>query len=176
MNDFIFYDCVYSENEIIDFEKIYSEAKWSRVQSSPDYNVGDRDWISVTPQENMNKVIDTYLDYIPELSANEVIPHIVSCGGHISEAKITRYGKGDQYSWHSDCFIAMPNQICSRQISSITYLNDDFEGGETEFYDGSVIIPAKGKTLIFPSNWCFVHRGRPVVSGEKYILVHHFWV
>jgi len=52
----------------------------------------------------------------------------------------------------------------------ITYLNDDFEGGETEFlYQGVRVKPEKGKTVIFPASYTHVHRGNPPIGGTKYI-------
>jgi hypothetical protein len=57
----------------------------------------------------------------------------------------------------------------------MTILNDDYEGGETEFGCGITIKPTAGKTLIFPSSWLFPHRGKEVISGTKYIYVNHIW-
>ena len=63
----------------------------------------------------------------------------------------------------------MSERICT----FIYYLSDDFEGGRTQFYfNGDVhsVVPQKGKGLWFPANPLYVHRGEPVVSGEKYLL------
>lgn len=50
------------------------------------------------------------------------------------------------------------------------YLNDiEYVGGETEFSTGRVIKPKKGKMLVFPTTFFHVHRGRPILEGEKYI-------
>ena len=38
----------------------------------------------------------------------------------------------------------------SRDSLEITYLNDNFVGGETEFSAGTLINPEENKTLIFP--------------------------
>ena len=35
-------------------------------------------------------------------------------------------------------------------LTSITYLNDNFEGGETYFENGTSVKPKKGKIVIFP--------------------------
>ena len=52
----------------------------------------------------------------------------------------------------------------------MTYLNDQDDGGETEFlyYDISV-KPKKGLTLIWPAEWSHTHRGN-VVNTDKYIV------
>ena len=50
------------------------------------------------------------------------------------------------------------------------YLNDNFEGGETEFlYQNRREIPRQGDVLIFPQV-THTHRGNPPIGGEKYIV------
>ena len=57
-----------------------------------------------------------------------------------------------------------------REFVIITYLNDDFDGGETEFlYQGIRVKPEKGKTVIFPASYTHMHRGNPPIGGTKYI-------
>ncbi len=51
------------------------------------------------------------------------------------------------------------------------YLNDVEEGGETEFLHFSKRVkPKKGRIVIWPSAFPYLHRGNPPLSGEKYIL------
>jgi Rps23 Pro-64 3,4-dihydroxylase Tpa1-like proline 4-hydroxylase len=176
MNDYIFYDRIYSLEEITHLGELCNVNNWNRIESTESIDLGDRYWIPVKTNQNSQKIIDAYLNYIIEPCRNQICNYIDFSGGYTTEAKIVKYEKGDQYLWHCDSFVSMPNENYKREISSITYLNDNFVGGETEFYPNKTIVPKEGKTLIFPSNWCFVHRGRPVISGEKYILVQHFWV
>jgi hypothetical protein len=45
------------------------------------------------------------------------------------------------------------------------------EGGETEFFNGRIKIkPEKGKLLLFPSTWTFMHKGNTPISSNKYIV------
>lgn len=57
-----------------------------------------------------------------------------------------------------------------RIFAIIMYLNDVYEGGETEFphYDIKV-KPEKGKVLIFPCSYLFPHQGNMPLSDDKYI-------
>ena len=83
-----------------------------------------------------------------------------------------------RYDWHHDAsrkYKHPQNPNWRRIISSITYLNDDFKGGETEFED-QLIIPQSGKTVTFPSTFTYPHRGCPITEGTKKILVLHVWV
>jgi len=54
-------------------------------------------------------------------------------------------------------------------ISSITYLNDNYQGGETIFGDGTIIKPIKGKTIFF-SGRKLKHGVNRIVSGERYTI------
>jgi len=82
--------------------------------------------------------------------------------------KIKRYSNSDCYfHWHHDMHCEN-DQV--RIATILWYLNDVDEGGETEFNDGRIIKPEKGKMLIFPATWSFIHRGKPPVSGPKYLL------
>lgn len=65
----------------------------------------------------------------------------------------------------------------SRQDSSkralvfTIYLNDIDEGGETEFLHHSIRVkPVKGRCVIWPASFPYVHRGNPPLQGEKYIM------
>lgn len=57
------------------------------------------------------------------------------------------------------------------KFTLLTYLNDNFVGGNTQFYDGSfnetvTIVPIKNKTLIFDID--LFHKGNMIISGIKY--------
>ena len=56
-----------------------------------------------------------------------------------------------------------------RKLAFIWYLNDVEEDGYTEFYDGTKVYPKRGRLLVFPSCWTFVHRGYPP-KQEKYAI------
>jgi hypothetical protein len=57
----------------------------------------------------------------------------------------------------------------------MTYLNTVTDEGETEFYHQKIKIrPEKGLTLIWGSDWTFLHRGIPSKSQEKFIITGWF--
>tara|TARA_R100000781_G_scaffold382_1_gene593 strand:- start:262 stop:990 length:729 start_codon:yes stop_codon:yes gene_type:complete len=77
---------------------------------------------------------------------------------------------GSYYDWHHDFDVCKDGDtFMIRKFTYLWYLNDDFDGGETEFYDGTLIKPETGKLIIFPATWSFYHRGRPPKNGNKYI-------
>ncbi len=54
-------------------------------------------------------------------------------------------------------------------LTFMVYLNDEFEGGGTEFVDqGELIVPKTGMALLFQHR--VLHAGRPVTKGVKYVL------
>jgi hypothetical protein len=68
--------------------------------------------------------------------------------------------------WHVDNV----NGFIERQFVLILYLNDVPNGG-TEFKNQNYTCSAeKGKLLIFPANFAYVHRGQISETHEKYIL------
>lgn len=58
----------------------------------------------------------------------------------------------------------------TRLFTIIVYLNDVYEGGETEFPTyNKKINPKKGKVLMFPCNFLYLHQGNVPISNDKYI-------
>ena len=90
-----------------------------------------------------------------------------SCGDPAS-IQIANYNLKDkkQGAWHHDE---------SADISVVVPLNTgDYEGGGTEFDNHGAIKPLPtGHALIFPS-FTHLHKGLPVGSGDRYLLV--FWL
>jgi hypothetical protein len=74
------------------------------------------------------------------------------------------------YTPHADDGAERP-----RLFSSVLYLNDVEEGGETRFtrFDVSV-SPKQGRLLMFPANFAYEHEALPPVSGEKFAVVTWF--
>tara|TARA_B100000287_G_C20511320_1_gene733143 strand:+ start:403 stop:978 length:576 start_codon:yes stop_codon:yes gene_type:complete len=59
----------------------------------------------------------------------------------------------------------------NRHLVFMTYLNDVTDGGETEFrYQNLKIKAEKGKTVIWPVDWTYTHRGIVSSTQEKYIV------
>jgi hypothetical protein len=71
--------------------------------------------------------------------------------------------------WHVEHGKSYEN--AARAFVFSIYLNDVEEGGETEFLHFSKRIkPKKGRIVIWPASFPYLHRGNPPLSGEKYIL------
>ncbi len=90
------------------------------------------------------------------------------------------YPVGGHYLGHNDCehFNYETRQwerTMERDVSFLFYLNDQYGGGELEFYElGLTIKPKKGMMIAFPSYKEFAHKVHPVTWGYRYSLVS--WV
>ena len=89
---------------------------------------------------------------------------------HYTTLKIQKTLPTEGYHvWHIEHGKGFENE-CRAFVFSI-YLNDIEEGGETEFLNFSKRVkPKKGRIVIWPAAFPYVHRGNPPLSGEKYIL------
>ena len=73
------------------------------------------------------------------------------------------------HMWHVEHGKGYGNE--ARAFVFSIYLNDVEEGGETEFLHFSKRVkPKKGRIVIWPAAFPYIHRGNPPLSGEKYIL------
>jgi predicted 2-oxoglutarate/Fe(II)-dependent dioxygenase YbiX len=80
-----------------------------------------------------------------------------------------RYESGQKFAPHYDgAFMRNKNEIS--KLTFMLYLNDEFTGGDTKFFDRpSVSVhPVCGQALVFVHHK--LHSGEPVVAGRKYVL------
>ena len=174
-NDNIFYDTVWSSDELKRFRKMFTN--WEGTETEPYEGYREVTWLSrstenVVNYPNPDKLLEKYCSYLSPRVGRQFAKSLDK--GYSVDAKLALYREGHEYIWHSDDCVHPINKWM-RIISSITYLNDDYEGGGTEFED-HIITPVSGKTLIFPSAFTHPHRGLVVTAGIKKILVMHFWI
>lgn len=81
--------------------------------------------------------------------------------------RVYKYSKGQRFKMHMDgSYVKNENE--KSFYSFLIYLNDNFQGGETEFRNIGKIQPKKGNALLFKHK--NRHEGKEVVSGVKYVL------
>lgn len=83
---------------------------------------------------------------------------------------LLKYDVGDFYKEHVDNFTDSP------RIATICFfLNDNYTGGQFNFFDKKISIDAKmGSALIFPSNFMFPHEVTEILSGTRYSIITWF--
>ena len=122
--------------------------------------------IDQTLYESIGNNLKFYCNHLEKLypiSSDSIIGSNHVDWGYMIKSYSSHHG---HYSWHQD---EEHYENKNRKLAIIWYLND-CEGGFTEFAFGARIKPEKGKMLIFPASWPFVHRGCPPTNHTKYII------
>lgn len=81
--------------------------------------------------------------------------------------RIYKYSPGQRFKMHRDGSY-IRNEHEKSFYTFLIYLNDDFEGGETEFENLFTVAPKKGSALVFYHP--LRHEGKTLISGLKYVL------
>lgn len=86
---------------------------------------------------------------------------------------VVKLSEGDKLDLHADNAYypsGKPNYVNHRTFTAMVYLNDDYEGGDLYFADGSTIRPEKGMAVGFPAGIEFAHGMREVKWGNRYTV------
>ncbi len=80
--------------------------------------------------------------------------------------KILKYDIGGKFNNHID-----DGGGNFRRVSTVYYLNDDYEGGELSFPQFDINLkPEAGDMILFPSSFVYSHSVKPVISGNRYSI------
>ena len=154
-------------------------------------------WISQWPEwEPEDKLFyEALAPYVKKylLHIKEVLGDVVESRGNLVDSgyQIQRTQEGELYDWHADDdvspildTIVFPIRgyrdsgsvlQARRLFTYLFYLNDDYDGGHTQFRVGPEkddifsVAPKRGKLICFPASWYFHHRGDVVTKGSKYV-------
>ena len=175
--DFIaVYDDVYTEDqckELISYidklednsilineaEKTDGNIEHFTLNMAHEYDLPAWSWVGANINDNMQKCVNHNLKEFKPLGNNRFL---------INDFKIKKIPEGCGFhNWHfEDNNIQNANRYFVIQI----YLNEEFEGGETEYlYFNKRIKPKRGRLIIFPCAFTHTHRGNPPIGGTKYI-------
>jgi prolyl 4-hydroxylase len=151
--------------------------KNSSEEKADGYRIAEGTWITPQDSELVTK--------LKNLAANTTgIPIENQEGVHV-----IKYAVGGEYKSHHDFFHPNTNYYDSamenggqRIYSCLFYLNENFEGGETDFPIKKLkVTPKTGRMLIWANlkpdgslDSDSLHAGLPVVTGNKWIAV--IWI
>lgn len=93
--------------------------------------------------------------------------------------RFSKYDTGGEFALHQDGIYQDPRTGRRSGYTLSIYLNDDYEDGETTFYngrtmdeakhsDGKSVPPRPGRAILFPRQ--VYHCGKRVLNGKKYLL------
>lgn len=89
---------------------------------------------------------------------------------YMESINFIKYQKNQHFHYHADHGFSY---VCT--VSSIAYLNDDYDGGELSFHSLDLKYqPNCGDVIVFPSAFIYAHAALPVTSGVKYSAVTMF--
>lgn len=72
-----------------------------------------------------------------------------------------------EYKEHTD-----HGDIVPRVLTISFVLNDNYDGGDFVFFEGTYTVPKKkGSAVVFPSNFCFPHAITPVSNGDRHAII-----
>lgn len=119
--------------------------------------------------DEVNRVMNNYVDKFPLCAKTNM--------WKMEEFFNLQYYKpgGGYHLWHCERQSSSRSNIY-RHMVWMTYLNDVPDGG-TEWFHQDLYVPAeRGKTVIWPADWTFHHRGRKSDTSEKIIATgwYHF--
>jgi len=131
--------------------------------------------------------IDNIFEEVKDLYQN-IVDHVINPFYElkINDSELPQlliYEKGGHYEPHYDGVSLWKNpddtiiwkKSVDRDLSTVLFLNDDFEGGEFVFPDLRVRIrPEPGLLVAFPSSQFYLHGVEPVISGTRYAMVNWF--
>lgn len=128
------------------------------------------DEINIILQNELQKHLNNYIKEIKNIFHHNILRGNQDNYLFEDSYNIQKYKKNEGfYDYHNDFYIDVSNNN-HRKITYIWYLNDVFEGGETELLSKTLIKPKCGNLLLFPACWTFPHRGIMPVSNDKYII------
>ena len=152
-------DAMYDKN--LQYDEIQIEHNKSRSDTSA----------FLDPDTDLFKTLNTKLfeslkPYIKEY----YLPYIDHYKNTNIKIQVSEDG-GGFHNWHYEWSQNVP----FREIVWMVYLNDDFEGGHTEFeFLNHSEKPETGKLLLFPAGYTHRHRASPKLKGQKYIITGWF--
>ena len=122
-----------------------------------DYCSSSRLAVQILPK--LKPCVDEYLQTFSVLNLRKFLLHDI-------KLKIIPAG-GGFHNWHYEDGSL---ESSARQFVVQVYLNDDFDGGETEFlYQQRGEEAVAGDVLMFPAAFTHTHRGNPPLGGNKYL-------
>lgn len=147
--------------------------------SAPDSNVTRFDWCLSLENVQQHLKKGGSVSYVNEILKESLDEYRRVFGVLSNEALLSSSMKvqktpagGGYHTWHCENYDAM---YTDRKLVWMFYLNDDFEGGETEFlYYKKRIKPSKGTLLIWPAGFTHTHRGGLVLKNTKYVITGWF--
>jgi hypothetical protein len=111
-------------------------------------------------------ISNIFLENLVPLELNYQNNYTMHCTWHDSY-QILKYGVGQKFTNHID-----DHPDYHRRVSTLYYLNDNYQGGEINFPRFNLSFkPKANQMIVFPSTYVYNHSVSPVTEGERYAVV-----
>ena len=146
--------------------RIFQDQDASNIFVDDSITLSSASYLSDQIFPKIQPCIDNYLERFPVLGKRKFSIH---------DCKIKKIKCGAGFhAWHYENGSVENSR---RTFVIQIYLNDDFDGGETEFlYQNKRVKASAGDVLIFPCQYTHVHRGNPPIDGDKYLVTSWAWI
>ena len=150
----------FEDNQILEYDKSALELEDHKIVNvTYDYDLGASSKLATMLFPGFKPCVTEYLESISILRSKKFLLH---------DLKLKKIPAGGGFhNWHYENGSL---SVAARQFVVQLYLNDDFDGGETEFlYQQRREESVAGDIIIFPASYTHTHRGNPPLGGDKYI-------
>lgn len=152
---------------VIDYFESHNKTKRDNELFKFDEVLIEDQSLSISLFNIVNDKFNEFQDKFPE--------YIFPAQYNFENIRIKKYEVGDKFDWHVD---VGDYASAKRFLIGMIYLNDNFEGGHTDFKLSKDEIlsvkPVEGKMVFFTPFWDNPHRGSVIESGFKYIINIYF--
>ena len=153
----------------------YTQKKWIDEYSEENFN----DEIFAREKQFADAVEDAYDLVLKDYVSRHNIS--LTDGWHFSGCSFCKYDsdvntlKNDMtMQYHTDFIISQKDMPGDKfKITCTMYINDDYDGGEIEFFvDGNIFAykPSAGDIVVFPSDSPYYHGVKVISNGNKYFV------
>jgi|TARA_R110000744_G_scaffold55365_1_gene117105 predicted 2-oxoglutarate/Fe(II)-dependent dioxygenase YbiX len=108
------------------------------------------------------KVYEIYSNNFMNLTSSQNLGESVTDTGY----EILRYKKNEFYKCHTDDSKSDPRRLALSFI-----LNEDFCGGEFQFFSSHKVAPKIGEALVFPANFTYPHEVLEITQGTRHAMI-----
>lgn len=153
----------------------YTQKKWIDEYSDNDLNdlefKKEKDFV-----DNIENAYNLVLmDYISRHSIDlKEKWHFSGCSFCKYNSDINTLENEMTMQYHTDFIISQKDMPGDKfKITCTMYINDDYDGGEIEFFiDGNIITykPSAGDIIVFPSDSPYYHGVKIIKNGNKYFI------
>ncbi len=143
-------------------DKVFEEAKINMGgRQMMSKGVRNNDRLMIFDNDLANNLFSKAVDFLPQIHEDYKVLDFNEM------FRIYKYSSGQRFKMHKDgSYIRNENE--KSFYTFLIYLNDDFEGGETEFENLFTVAPKKGSALVFYHP--LRHEGKTLINGLKYVL------